>query len=71
MSTEIQWTDETWNPSTGCTKVSPGCAHCYIERTMPFRTAHNPFVGGKTRLLLHPGRLQKPFTCASHLKRSR
>lgn len=26
MSTEIQWTDETWNPVTGCTKVSPGCA---------------------------------------------
>src|SRR5689334_19076813 len=31
MSTEIQWTDETWNPVTGCTKVSPGCAHCYAE----------------------------------------
>ena len=32
MSTKIQWTDETWNPLTGCTKVSPGCAHCYAER---------------------------------------
>jgi protein gp37 len=32
MSTEIQWTDETWNPVTGCSKVSPGCAHCYAER---------------------------------------
>jgi protein gp37 len=31
MSTEIQWTDETWNPVTGCDKVSPGCAHCYAE----------------------------------------
>ncbi len=31
MSTEIEWTDETWNPVTGCTKVSPGCAHCYAE----------------------------------------
>ena len=31
MSTGIQWTDETWNPVTGCTKVSPGCAHCYAE----------------------------------------
>jgi protein gp37 len=31
MSTEIQWTDETWNPVTGCNKVSPGCAHCYAE----------------------------------------
>lgn len=31
MSTAIQWTDETWNPVTGCAKVSPGCAHCYAE----------------------------------------
>lgn len=29
--TTIQWTDKTWNPVTGCTKVSPGCAHCYAE----------------------------------------
>ena len=27
----IQWTDTTWNPVTGCTKVSPGCDHCYAE----------------------------------------
>jgi len=27
----IEWTDSTWNPVTGCTKVSPGCAHCYAE----------------------------------------
>ena len=31
MSTGIEWTDETWNPVTGCTKVSPGCANCYAE----------------------------------------
>ena len=29
--TAIQWTDETWNPVTGCRKVSPGCANCYAE----------------------------------------
>lgn len=28
----IEWTESTWNPLTGCTKVSPGCAHCYAER---------------------------------------
>jgi protein gp37 len=28
----IQWTDATWNPSTGCTKISPGCKNCYAER---------------------------------------
>ena len=27
----IEWTDSTWNPVRGCTKISPGCAHCYAE----------------------------------------
>lgn len=30
--TGIEWTEKTWNPWMGCTKVSPGCAHCYAER---------------------------------------
>ncbi len=30
--TGIEWTDATWNPVTGCTKISPGCKHCYAER---------------------------------------
>lgn len=30
-STKIEWTDKTWNPITGCTKKSAGCAHCYAE----------------------------------------
>ena len=30
--TGIEWTDSTWNPVTGCSKVSPGCRHCYAER---------------------------------------
>lgn len=29
--TRIEWTDATWNPIRGCTKISPGCAHCYAE----------------------------------------
>ena len=28
---QIEWTDATWNPVRGCTKISPGCAHCYAE----------------------------------------
>ncbi len=34
MSTQtaIEWTESTWNPVSGCTKISPGCAHCYAER---------------------------------------
>jgi protein gp37 len=31
-NSHIEWTDATWNPVTGCTKVSPGCKHCYAER---------------------------------------
>ena len=30
-NSSIEWTDSTWNPVTGCTKVSPGCKHCYAE----------------------------------------
>ena len=35
-TSKIEWTEQTWNPTTGCTKISPGCAHCYAE-TMAFR----------------------------------
>src|SRR3989339_381267 len=31
-SSNIEWTEATWNPVTGCTKVSPGCRNCYAER---------------------------------------
>ncbi len=31
LNSSIEWTDATWNPVTGCTKVSPGCKHCYAE----------------------------------------
>src|SRR5258707_9636158 len=41
--TKIQWTDHTFNPWWGCTRVSPGCAHCYAD-TWAKRTGHN--VGG-------------------------
>jgi protein gp37 len=32
MKSAIEWTESTWNPVTGCTRISPGCAHCYAER---------------------------------------
>ena len=31
QNTEIEWTEATWNPATGCSQVSPGCAHCYAK----------------------------------------
>jgi len=64
----IEWTDATWNPATGCTKVSPGCAHCYIERTPPFRVNHRQFdAKGSIPIQLHPERLTQPL----HWKRPR
>jgi protein gp37 len=32
LSSSIEWTESTWNPVTGCTKVSSGCVNCYAER---------------------------------------
>jgi protein gp37 len=32
INSNIEWTTSTWNPITGCTKISPGCKHCYAER---------------------------------------
>jgi len=57
----IEWTDATWNPTTGCTKVSPGCAHCYIERTPPFRIHGRRFERGRIPLRLHFDRFEQPL----------
>jgi protein gp37 len=57
----IEWTDATWNPTTGCTKVSPACANCYIERTPPFRVRDRRFVNGHIPLEFHEHRLDAPL----------
>jgi protein gp37 len=61
----IEWTDATWNPVTGCSRVSPGCANCYIERTPPFRMQGRRFeiVGQEstTGVTLHADRLEQPL----------
>lgn len=63
MSTnsQIEWTDTTWNPVTGCTKVSSGCEHCYAERfSERFRGVEgHPFEYGFD-LKLRPERLKQP-----------
>lgn len=55
--TGIEWTDRTWNPVTGCTKISPGCANCYAE-ALTKRFPSN-FPNGFD-LTLHPDRLDMP-----------
>jgi protein gp37 len=63
FDTGIEWTDATWNPVTGCTKVSPGCKHCYAERL-----AHRLRAMGNRRyargfaVTLHPDQLTLPLT---------
>lgn len=58
---KIEWTDATWNPVTGCTRVSEGCRNCYIERTPAFRIAGRKFAHGTTGVQLHPERLYQPL----------
>lgn len=56
----IEWTSATWNPVTGCTKVSPGCAHCYAEAiTLRFNTG-GPYLPGLSTVRTHPERLRLP-----------
>lgn len=61
-TTKIEWTDKTWNPITGCTKKSAGCAHCYAEvmarrlKAMRLKKYRNGF-----ELTLHEDDLEEPL----------
>ncbi len=61
-SSKIEWTEQTWNPTVGCTKISPGCKHCYAEKmalrlqAMGMRGYENGFG-----LSLMPERLAEPL----------
>jgi len=62
-NSKIEWTDATWNPVRGCTKVSPGCAHCYAETFAErFRgVPDHPYEQGFD-LRLVPEKLAEPLT---------
>jgi len=70
MPTKIEWTDESWNPVTGCVKVSPGCKYCYAHRFAErFRGVVNKghrhvFYGGFDPQL-RPERLEQPVRWTS------
>lgn len=59
---KIEWTEQTWNPVTGCTKVSPGCKHCYAE-TMAKRLQAMGAPGYENgfKLSILPERLEQPL----------
>ena len=66
QNTAIEWTDVTWNPIRGCTKISPGCAHCYAETFAErFRgVPGHPYERGFD-LRRVPEKLLEPFRLAS------
>ena len=66
MASTIEWTDETWNPVTGCSRVSPGCDNCYMFALYP--RLHAMGVPGYEEspdtVTLLPERLNAPLTWA-------
>ena len=65
INSKIEWTDSTWNPVRGCTKISPGCAHCYAATFAErFRgVPGHPYEQGFD-LRLVPHKLTEPFSWA-------
>lgn len=61
-TSRIEWTERTWNPTVGCTKISPGCKHCYAE-TMALRLQAMRTSGYENgfKLALLPNRLAQPL----------
>lgn len=65
MGTKIRWTNETWNPTTGCSRVSAGCKHCYAEAlSLRFGWSPKPWTArnASVNVRLHPERLRKPYS---------
>src|ERR1700752_262239 len=61
-NSSIEWTESTWNPVTGCTKISPGCTHCYAERlAMRLQAMGNRNYANGFDLTLQPHMLTKPL----------
>jgi protein gp37 len=59
---EIEWTESTWNPVTGCTKISPGCKHCYAERMAErLHAMGQPNYRNGFRLTVQPHMLELPL----------
>ncbi|OHB65896.1 MAG: hypothetical protein A2V70_10605 [Planctomycetes bacterium RBG_13_63_9] len=62
QSSSIEWTHSTWNPVTGCTKLSPGCAHCYAQRMAKrLQAMGQPRYRNGFRLTLQPDVLEVPL----------
>ncbi|MBM3996970.1 MAG: phage Gp37/Gp68 family protein [Planctomycetes bacterium] len=63
QNTGIEWTEATWNPLTGCDKISPGCANCYAERmSLRLRLMGQKNYRNGFDLTLHPHAIALPLT---------
>lgn len=62
-NSKIEWTEQTWNPVTGCTKVSPGCKYCYAEvMAKRLQAMGTPgYENGFRKVTLLPERLEQPI----------
>lgn len=59
----IEWTESTWNPVTGCTKISSGCKHCYAERmAVRLKAMRQPNYANGFQLTLQPHILEAPLS---------
>jgi len=65
-NSKIEWTEKTWNPSTGCTKVSSGCKNCYAEAVaLKLQKEGSPKYKDGFKVTLHPYALRLPFSWLS------
>jgi protein gp37 len=63
QQSSIEWTDATWNPVTGCSKISPGCKHCYAERMAKrLQSMGQPRYRDGFKLTLQPDVVEQPLT---------
>lgn len=62
INSKIEWTENTWNPVTGCSKISEGCQHCYAERlAIRLQAMGNPKYNNGFHVTLHPESLEDPM----------
>jgi protein gp37 len=62
LQSGIEWTEATWNPVTGCSKISPGCRHCYAERmALRLQAIGHPHYRDGFKVTLHEDALHLPL----------
>src|ERR1017187_7322206 len=62
LQSSIEWTEATWNPTTGCSKITPGCKHCYAERmARRLQAMGNAHYRNGFKVTLHEDALDLPL----------